>query len=442
MNDLRIASRIALVYTLIALVWILVTDWISFQAASTATAQRIEIAKGVAFVLVTGVLLFWRVGKSTKLLCESEERFRLLVEGAPDAVVVERGGRIVYVNEALVRLVGAANRQAIVGREISAFIQGAALRALQQELGEGGRSKTPIASQEVSFQRSDGGTVLCEASAVAVTYDGAEATLVFIRDITALAKARERQHAEQNMAVVRQLAGGLAHDLNNLLQVINGYTELAVQMTAEGRESRDCLEQVRISVQRSSALVGRLLAFSKTEDTDKAVAELNAMSAVTRNGTQRLPLQTVLSGTVAPVKRVEAAQTPAPQGSSAVLIAEDDDHVRNLSVKILRRDGYVVFEASDGDEAVRLFKEHGREIKAVILDVVMPHMDGFQAYEQIHEIDARVPILFASGYSGIDSPSHVALVPGVNLLQKPFDSELLLTSLRRAVSKGEVRASA
>jgi len=389
-------------------------------------------------VCVTALFLFWLVRRSTRMLSESEERFRLLVEGAPDAVLVESGGRIRYVNAAVLRLVGASDRGAIIGKEIAELVPDPALKAIRQRLTQVERLKLPVNSQEVSFRRADGKEVCCEVSAAPITYCGDEGALIFIRDTTDRSRCQERVMSAQRMETVKKLAGGLAHDLNNLLQGINGYAELAYEALPEGEECRGYLEQVRISGQRATGLVSKLLAFSKNQDPRQMLSEFKALSTVSPGGTQRLDLRAVLAGVCAQKSASAgcAGERPCIPGNGgkgrSVLLAEDDDMVRSLSAKILARDGFKVLEAEDGDVAVRLYQEHGPEIAAVVLDVVMPHVDGFQAHDQIRAINASVPILFASGYSGIDSPSHVVLEPGVNLLQKPFDSDVLLCAVRRA----------
>jgi PAS domain S-box-containing protein len=441
MKDLRLAMRISIIYVVFGCVWILASDWISFFNASMSSAYWLETVKGVIFVFVTAFLLFVLVRRGTRLLAESEERFRLLVENAPDAVVFETQGHIVYANAKMTRLIGAKRNNEILGREIFGLIHAASLDALRQRLVQVEQLKRPVEAHEITLQRADGGTVICEVSAVPIKYGCDEGALIFIRDITERSKLRERQLYIQKMETIRKMAGGLAHDLNNLLQVINGYTELACERISEKDEGRSYLDQVRTSGQRASELVSQLLAFGNRKDPDGKWIDLHAMSfsatsvLLAPESLERAPQGETLETQAGAGEGSPSLSEMGEGGGKTILIAEDEELVRNLSARILRREGYKVIEAENGDEAVRLFQEHTRDVDAVILDVVMPHMDGFEAYDHIHALDARVPILFASGYSGVDTPSHVKLEPGVNLLQKPFDVKMLLSSVRRAVAQ-------
>lgn len=456
MSDLRLAIRISLIYAVIGCAWIVASDWVSFTFADVVPAYLSATVKGLGFVLVTSALLFWLVRRNTKMLCESEARFRLLIENAPDAVMVAAQNRIVYVNKTLLSLVGAEDVRNFLGHDIAELIQGAALKAVRQRLTQVEQLKVPLMAQSVSFQRADGTAVVCEVSAVPVKYGQEEGALIFIRDTTERTKAHERQFDSQQMESIKKLAGGLAHDLNNLLQVINGYTDLACEAVEEGHEVRNYLQQIRASGKRASEVIHKLLSFSRRKDPNEKWVDLSGTQVIPKRWLPQEPAPAARpapppappapAAPPAPSQSEAALKAAAPgkpqEGGGAILIAEDDEMVRNLSVRILKRDGYAVIEAGDGDEAVRLFQDNARRIGVVILDVVMPHVDGFQAYERIREIDSKVPILFASGYSAIESPANVSLEPGVNLLQKPFDVEALLSTVHRVSRRSVSAASA
>ena len=117
-------------------------------------------------------------------------------------------------------------------------------------------------------------------------------------------------------------------------------------------------------------------------------------------------------------------------GSETILMAEDDEMVRNLSQKILSSSGYTVIVARDGEEAVRLFQEQCQCIDLVMLDVVMPRMGGREAYERMCALRPGLKSLFASGYSESAIDKNFVLEGGLQLLQKPFTREPLLRAVR------------
>jgi CheY-like chemotaxis protein len=99
-------------------------------------------------------------------------------------------------------------------------------------------------------------------------------------------------------------------------------------------------------------------------------------------------------------------------GSACVLIADDEGPVRRAAVRILLRKGYNIMEASDGEEAVRIFLENPDAIDLVFLDMTMPGLSGLEALEQMREIRPNLKALVASGYP-LD-------VPTAHFLAKPY----------------------
>jgi len=133
---------------------------------------------------------------------------------------------------------------------------------------------------------------------------------------------------------------------------------------------------------------------------------------------------------------IEAAETATsrtmplafPRGTGTILLAEDETAVRTITVKILQSQGYTVLTAVDGEDAVHLFREHADTIDLVILDVVMPTMNGKQAYDQIKLIRPEAKIIFATGYT-----DDILTIKGIHdeklvVMQKPISPlELLQT---------------
>ena len=121
---------------------------------------------------------------------------------------------------------------------------------------------------------------------------------------------------------------------------------------------------------------------------------------------------------------------PAPGGTETLLLAEDDEAVLRLSEFTLRRAGYTVLSAVNGEEAVRVFKEHADEIGLVILDAVMPKTGGKAALEKIRECRPDVPCLFASGGSSNTVQTNPAQELNLPLLSKPYSADELLRTVR------------
>ena len=127
--------------------------------------------------------------------------------------------------------------------------------------------------------------------------------------------------------------------------------------------------------------------------------------------------------------------TPEPieglQGTQTILIAEDDEPVRQVVKNSLTHAGYKVLEAFNGAHALELLKEHRDQVHLVITDCKMPHMNGKDLALQI---SGTVHVLFISGYSRDVITDPGFLVDGVNLLTKPFTGNQLLQAVRKILS--------
>jgi CheY-like chemotaxis protein len=132
---------------------------------------------------------------------------------------------------------------------------------------------------------------------------------------------------------------------------------------------------------------------------------------------------------------VIGAPTGAPDRPGAtVLLAEDEDSLRAITGRILRKRGYVVLDARDGIDALEIANRHVGPIHLLITDVVMPQMSGPELAERLSAARGDVPVLFMTGYSMDAVANHGVLRPGSRLLHKPFTphdvalaaSELLL----------------
>lgn len=120
--------------------------------------------------------------------------------------------------------------------------------------------------------------------------------------------------------------------------------------------------------------------------------------------------------------------TAGPHGHGVLLIAEDEPMVRGHLVRLLTSAGYQVLEADNGARAVDTFRQRYREIDAVLLDVIMPELDGWQAYLKMEQLKPGVKVLFSTGYAADVLPPDFA-ARGARLLSKPHKAEALLSQL-------------
>jgi two-component system cell cycle sensor histidine kinase/response regulator CckA len=117
-------------------------------------------------------------------------------------------------------------------------------------------------------------------------------------------------------------------------------------------------------------------------------------------------------------------------GRAKILIAEDEEQVRSLAAVWLRRYGYTVFEAADGEEALALVASGGVRPDLLITDVVMPNLGGAPLAESLRGVFLPLKVLYMSGYANRPEIQGRLQEDGVAFLQKPFSPGRLLSEVR------------
>ena len=213
---------------------------------------------------------------------ESEERFRLLVESSPDAIFLETDGQFTYMNQTAVRLFGGKSPDDLVGTPVlDRFNPNFHEVALERiRLLNHGVVAAPV-FEDVCV-RMDSRTVDVEISAVPIEYKNRNSTLFFMRDISARVE-RQKSHSllqaqlaqAQKMESVGRLAGGVAHDYNNMLSVIIGYSELALGQVKPEEPLHADLKIILKAAKRSTDITRQLLAFARQQTISPKVIDLN-----------------------------------------------------------------------------------------------------------------------------------------------------------------------
>ncbi len=101
-----------------------------------------------------------------------------------------------------------------------------------------------------------------------------------------------------------------------------------------------------------------------------------------------------------------------------VLFVDDEEMVLEVGSLMLQKLGYSVLAASDGQEAIEIFKKN--KVAFVILDMRMPGMNGYEIYHQLKKIEPKVKTLLASGYTGDHSEKGLISIGFDGFIQKPF----------------------
>lgn len=127
--------------------------------------------------------------------------------------------------------------------------------------------------------------------------------------------------------------------------------------------------------------------------------------------------------------------------TSLILVVDDDVVVRNMMSKLLRKQGYDVIEAGNGNEAVEYFRQHQPEM--VLLDVIMPMMNGFEACQRMRELDTKssVPIIMLTGLDDVVSVDRAFNVGATDFITKPINWSLFSQRVRYVLRARETDCS-
>jgi PAS domain S-box-containing protein len=324
------------IYCCAACLWIIFTDKLVRLTAHTPDLLiTLSIAKGLLFVAISGGLLYFSLSKvartnasleamvsernsaliaSDRELRESEDRFRRVVEGAPEGIYIQVDSKYRYLNPVALAMFGAERPDQLIGQSILERLHTDHRDLVverDQALTEG---RHDIALAERRFLRLDGVAFDAEVAAVPSTFDGQHGSIVFFRDITERKQTQHRMHVleaelrqSQKMEAIGRLAGGIAHDFNNLLMVISSYAELVGIQLPDNDSLQKNLQAIRKATDRASSLTGQMLAFSRKQILSPVVVDLSILVEETAKMIRRLigediELIVSTSGSVWPVE--------------------------------------------------------------------------------------------------------------------------------------------
>ncbi|HEV2112676.1 MAG TPA: PAS domain S-box protein, partial [Terriglobales bacterium] len=132
-----------------------------------------------------------------------------------------------------------------------------------------------------------------------------------------------------------------------------------------------------------------------------------------------------------------AAPSTAPStrrsGTETILLVEDEDGVRALARQLLQKQGYTVLDARHAGEALLVCERHSEPIHLLLTDVVLAQMSGRELAQRLLQLRPEMKVLFMSGYSGDAVAQHGIGELGEAFLQKPFNTESLITKVRETL---------
>lgn len=134
-------------------------------------------------------------------------------------------------------------------------------------------------------------------------------------------------------------------------------------------------------------------------------------------------------------KLSQSGEFDIQKGFETILLVDDDDDVARSVRNILERAGYQVMIANSGDEAIDIYKEYFPQIDLVLLDIILPDINGDQVYPQLKAVNANVLVVLISGYS-VNKQINALLHQGcADFIQKPFQTQSLTAKIRLVLDR-------
>lgn len=521
------------------------------------------------FIGSAGILLFYRrVERHERKIIESEEKYRVLFENNPHPMWVYdvETLRFLAVNDASEQHYGYTRAEflAMTIRDICPPEDRDQLQRSDERI-TAGMDHAGV----WRHRKKDGTQIQVEITSHTVDFGGKRAEIVLANDVTERSKLEDQLRQAQKMEAVGLLAGGVAHDFNNVLTAIIGYANLMHMKLPPEDPLRNYADSILSTSQRAAQLTKSLLAFGRKQVINPVPVQLNgiveriakllrrliredielsisltaedttiladsiqieqvlmnlatnARDAMQRGGTLSIATSIVhvnrekvtSHGIVPPGQFImlsvsdtgvgmdertrerlfepffttkemgkgtglglasaygvmkqhrgivdvssevgtgtafhlyfphigmsESAkavpgEAPVQGGAETILVAEDDEVLRNLTRSVLAEFGYTVIEARNGEEAVNVFRENADRIQLLLFDVIMPKKNGKDAMNEIRVLQPGIKVLFISGYSA-DIISTEGIVEGnFDVVTKPVSPVELLQKIRQVLDR-------
>lgn len=536
----------------------------------------LETLAGHAAIALENARLYNEARRTKDSLLESESKFRTLAQTTPSAIVIHRGGRFLYANPACEAMAGYAQEEFlsldfrdIVHHEFRKPVREWEFARLQD-------NASSDSSYEFKIVRKDGSERWVLMTVGRLDYEGRPAVIGTLVDITERKVLEGRLRYSQKMEAIGKLAGGVAHDFNNVLTAIVGYANVMYLKIGKDDPLRTQVDQILASTERAANMTQRLLAFGKKQVVSLRPEDLNSivmkmeklLSGLLREGTgltmryhdgrlpvladsgqvERIIMNLLVNardampggGTVTietgveqlneefisrygygkmgsyavvsvndtgegmsaairerifepffttkglskgtgfglsivydivkehqgfitveskegqgstfkvylPAAEVKAAEdgaavsvTSSVRGNETILVADNEEDVREFIKAVLEGYGYTVIDAVDGKDAVAKFTEYKDSIRLLVLDAIMPAMNGIDAYKAIRKKRPKIPALFTSGYPERTIQEKGMMVQGQHFMVKPFTPKDMLARVRGILDLAQEQVS-
>jgi two-component system, cell cycle sensor histidine kinase and response regulator CckA len=126
---------------------------------------------------------------------------------------------------------------------------------------------------------------------------------------------------------------------------------------------------------------------------------------------------------------------PSFNQRETILVVEDEVQMQEVMGELLQSNGYTVLLANDGLEAIEMYKQRGEQIALVILDVMLPELDGRDTYYELKKINENIKVFFCSGYTSLVEIQSLLEKENLYAIQKPFSPKEFLAVVKEVLSE-------
>ncbi|MBD3343795.1 MAG: PAS domain S-box protein [Chitinivibrionales bacterium] len=123
------------------------------------------------------------------------------------------------------------------------------------------------------------------------------------------------------------------------------------------------------------------------------------------------------------------------KGTGTILVVDDEQSIRDMASDLLSTMGYTVITCNDGVECERYYADHFKEIDVVIIDIVMPHCDGYSCFVSLKRINANIKALVSSGHAMNEAAQKILDAGALGFIQKPFSLKVISHKLAGIIGK-------
>jgi PAS domain S-box-containing protein len=250
------------------------------KKAPPFTEQDLEIGR---IIVMHGAEALRNI-ELTRRLTESEGKYKAISEQSLTGILIQRGGRLNYVNPRLVSLLGYDENETstLIDQPVGRFIHPADRSRFEGYIQRRIRGEEPPKPSELRLLTKSGADVWVEVLVSTIEGQEPPALLVHLINVTDRKEAEEEKaqledqlRQSQKMEAIGRLAGGVAHDFNNLLTAIQGYSEMMLLGLPANAPLRGDMLQIKRAADRAAALTQQLLAFSRKQNIEPRLVDLN-----------------------------------------------------------------------------------------------------------------------------------------------------------------------